>query len=284
MRLPSCRSLVALCALPISWSLAASGQQVSQEPDSLCSSYIATATSSPDAGVRIRALRQCGSGGINAIAELVRAASAHSDPAYLRELGFLAQIKASPIEAAATSLVENRSASIAARFVGLNILVQQDLGRASGIAIPDGTPAERVTTRTDCLLTGGARAPSPAATASLRQLTEGIIQDATQPEPLKILSLCVRRNLKPTYVPRIDASRIKISAACAGGVRIRSDLDEGVTLSWKERTGPRHGLVLVRQHTQVIFSPLVNGTVLFYNADGSQFVGQVVVSKKDKCR
>jgi hypothetical protein len=278
------RSLFTLCALSVCLPLRAIGQQASQRRDSLCAAYVLTASASPDSGVRIRALKECGSGGINTIAQLVRAANTHRDPAYLRDLGFLAQVKAAPIEAAAASLVQDRTAAIDARFVGLNILVQQAFGRMTEITIPDGTPPERVTAKTDCLLAGSGLAQSGSATASLRQLTEGIIQDQTQPEALRSLSLCVRRGLQPKYVPRIDASRIRITGACAGGVRLRSDLDEGVTLSWRARTGSRHGLVRVREHTQIIFSPLVNGTVLFYNADGSQFVSQVVVSKKDKCR
>jgi hypothetical protein len=283
MHKPPLRRLSALLPLSMCYSLQAMGQRVSSAPDSLCAVYAATATILPDSGVRIRALKQCGSDGVAAIAQLIHSASTRRDRAYLRDLVFEAQVKAPLIEAAATALFQDRAAPIEARFAGLNILLQQYFGPAVGIAVPDRTPPDRMTTRTACLLAGNAKAQSPTVTAALRQLIERVMGDPSQPEAIRTASRCVREGLAPRYVSSIDISRISITAACAAGASVRNDLDEMATLSWRAAVGSTRGAIKVREHSQIIFTPGVEGAIRFFNADGTQFIGQVTLRKQDKC-
>jgi hypothetical protein len=276
------RSLSTLLAWTVLWPLNAAGQHPSL-PDSLCRAYVTTAYASPDSGVRISELKRCGPSGASAIAQLIRSANTHHDEAYSSNLLFLSQVTSPGIQAAAASLVQDRSAPVDSRLVGLSILVQQYLGATAGIAFPDGTPPERMTPQTSCLLIGNRQAP-PARTTSLRLLTENLMNDPTQPGAIRTASRCVPEGLKPKYVPHIEVSRVKISPACLGGARVRNELDELLTLTWKATVGTKHGAIKVREHNQMIFTPGVEGKVNFYSEDGSQFVGQVVLSEKLRCK
>lgn len=214
--------------------------------------------------------RRCALQQIQALADLLdRWAPAQQSTVALDSLVAAATLNDAAIFAAASRLARNRNASLPARIAGLRLFGKLLKGAGAETTLPYETPERITTTRTPCGYgtIGGppGRSANPITTdlpAAIRDLTEEIARDRSEPVALRAVARCMRMHFVPAFVEYPPPSAIQLVSRCDMMFRVHNASDVEVRLSFTVSGMSTVGWVKVPAGGESLFATPGKGEML----------------------
>lgn len=214
--------------------------------------------------------RQCALAEARELAELLRTrAPTQQDVVALDSLVEAATVNDASIFEASYALARNRGATLPARIAGLRLAGRLLDGAGSGTTLAYARPEAITDVNVPCAYAVLYMPPPDFGNpivgdlpSAVRDLTDGIARDVTEPVPLRAIARCMRRHFAPSYVEYPPASAIELSYHCGLVFRVRNRSDVAAPLTYAVRGSTDHGGIRVQPHSEQLVIVLAKGDLL----------------------
>lgn len=214
--------------------------------------------------------RRCALEQIQSLADLLdRWAPAQGSTLALDSLVSAATLNDATLFVAASRLARNRGATLPARIAGLRLFGKLLYGAGAETTLPYETPELITSTRVPCAYgaVGGPppHSANPVATdlpAAVRDLTDQLARDRSEPVALRAIARCMRLHFPPAFVEYPPPSAIQLVSRCDMMFRVRNSSDVEARLSFTTSGSGTRGWVKVPAGGESLFVAPAKGELL----------------------